>query len=106
MVQATCQSCGSETHWEWEEAFDKFGFSDGDGHIHTWRVKIALEKAGYEIHDEPWGFHNIVITSIKKGNVEFIPVGNKSYTFGVDNPRAFFPKKLIALLDREFPTTT
>ncbi len=41
MVQATYNSCGHSYHWEWVEAFSKFGFSDGDGHIKTYLVSFV-----------------------------------------------------------------
>lgn len=30
-----CDSCGGDLYWRWEEAFDKFGFNDGDGQVKT-----------------------------------------------------------------------
>ena len=30
MPITTCLTCCGEYHWKWEEAFDKFGFGDGD----------------------------------------------------------------------------
>lgn len=48
MPVTTCETCGGDYHWQWEEAFDKFGFNDGDGQVETWQVADVLSKAGYE----------------------------------------------------------
>lgn len=77
----------------------KFGFRDGaNGHL-TECVADVLRKAGYTVTVEPWGIHNVVIDSIRKGGIELIPL--QRIRFGYDQPRAYLPKKLIRLLDRE-----
>ena len=68
-----CLNCGSNYQWDWEEAFDKFGFGDGDGQIETYRVQEVLQSAGYEVESDQWGLHNIVIDSIKKNGLELMP---------------------------------
>ena len=51
--------------WEWEEAFDKFGFGDGDGPNFTDEVAGAIQgKFGYECQLDTWGIHNFMIMSI------------------------------------------
>jgi len=52
--------------WQWEEAFDKFGFSDGDGWNGTHEVEGEIESLGYECETEHWGVHNYMIFDIKK----------------------------------------
>ena len=105
MTVSKCYSCGCEYHWDWTEAFYKFGFNDGDGQVMTEVVKYCLEIDGYTVKCKPWGCHNYVIYSVKKGNKEFIPYDYREYEFGSDDPRKYFPEDLIALLDREFPKT-
>ena len=105
MVQTTCDNCGGTLHWDWTEAFAKFGFGDGDGQVETWQVEAVMAEAGYAVTVEDWGAHNTVITSIKKEGVELIPYDNPAYRFGYDDPRGYFPAELVALLDEEFPPT-
>ena len=52
--------------WEWEEAFSKFGFGDGDGWNGTHEVVGEIESLGYECETENWGCHNYMIFDIKK----------------------------------------
>jgi hypothetical protein len=94
-----CNTCGSTVHIAWEEAFDKFGFGDGDGLVMTDHVAEALRAHGYEVTAEPWGFHNIVIMSIKRGKCQLIPA---KANVGYDDPRTYLPKKLVKLLDAAF----
>ena len=91
-----CQSCGTRHAWDWEEAFDKFGFGDGDGLVMTDSVADALREAGYAVTTEHWGLHNVVITSIKRDGIEQIP---EKVSLGYDNPRDYLPAALISLLD-------
>ncbi len=101
MSITTCPTCGEPHSWSWEEAFDKFGFGDGDGIVMTEHVAEALRKRGYTVTTEPWGMHNVTITSIrtKKGK-EIIP---EDINLGYDAPRDYLPKRIINLLDEAFP---
>ena len=56
--------------WEWEEAFDKFGFDDGDGMVFTGLVAKYIESLGYETHYDG-GFHNTYFGSIKDKFISF-----------------------------------
>jgi len=103
MVCTTCDICGGEYHWNWVDAFDKFGFDDGDGQIETPMVVWALEEAGYNVESTDWGLHNNVIISIKKDSVELIPYDNPEYRFGYSDPHDYFPEYLVNLLDEAFP---
>ena len=96
MSTTICDRCGGEHHWSWVEAFDKFGFGDGDGLVMTDAVVRVLRDAGYTISADPWGFHNVVITSIELNGVERIPEDAK---VGYDDPRDYLPASIIALLD-------
>jgi hypothetical protein len=78
------------------EAFDKFGFGDGDGLVMTSSVADILIEAGYAVETEHWGLHNVIITSIKRDGVEQIPTGTK---IGYDDPRAYLPADIATLLD-------
>lgn len=101
MPIVTCSTCGSDYHWQWEEAFDKFGFNDGDGQVETDTVIAVLADAGYVAEAHPWGWHNIVIHSIKDGNGrELIP---DTTTIGYDDPRGYLPRAIIDILDQALP---
>lgn len=99
-VRTICPFCFHAHEWGWEEAFDKFGFDDGDGLVMTGAVVDVLAAAGYEAKSEPWGIHNIVITAITRDGVPLIP---ESVRLGYDHPRKYLPTELIALLDGAFP---
>ena len=102
MATTDCKNCGGTYHWYWEEAFSKFGFWDGDGQVETWRIEDALREVGYETTAEEWGFHNVVIVSIRKDGRELIP--KDDIKIGYDNPRTYLPREIIALLDEVFPS--
>lgn len=101
MVIEYCPHCGSDYEWSWEEAFDKFGFMDGDGLINTFEVEDVLIAAGYEVELRKWGLHNILIRSIKLDGIEMMPQDNQRYVVGYDDPRDYLPKEIIVLLDKE-----
>jgi hypothetical protein len=103
MPQSECDHCGGTLSWSWTEAFEKFGFGDGDGQVETWQVETILAGAGYEVTVEGWGMHNTVITSIKKNGTEFIPLGDPDVTFGYDDPRGYLPSVIVELLDKALP---
>lgn len=98
----TCHTCGHAYHWHWEDAFDKFGFDDGDGQVMTDAVANVLRTADYEVDAQPWGLHNIVITSICRSGVEQIPA---SAEVGYDDPRTYLPAEIVALLDTKLADT-
>jgi hypothetical protein len=100
MPKTPCEYCAGAFIWRWEEAFDKYGFNDGDGNVETFVVAEVLEKHGYITVCEKWGLHNVVIYSIKKDGVELIPPGAD---VGFADPRSYLPAEIIALLDRELP---
>lgn len=100
MPKTTCDTCGHLFHSRWEEAFDKFGFGDGDGQVETPTVAQVLEDAGYIVEHHQWGLHNDVIDSIQKDAVELIP---KSAVIGYDCPRTYLPAAIVTLLDEKLP---
>lgn len=101
MTFTTCDNCGQRYSWRWEEAFDKFGFNDGDGQVETHTVVETLEAAGYRCKAEGWGLHNTVIVSIKGRNgEELIP---ETAIVGYDEPRDYLPSEIVGLLDRALP---
>src|SRR5690606_11796613 len=63
-VRTCCPTCGHTHHWSWEEAFDKFGFGDGDDLVMTEAVADALRRHGYAVTVTQWGMHNAIITEI------------------------------------------
>ena len=101
MSITTCPTCAQSHLWSWEEAFDKFGFEDGDGLVMTEHVAEALRAKGYVVTARPWGCHNVTISSItnKKGKDQ-IP---DDIVAGYDDPRDYLPKRIVRLLDAAFP---
>lgn len=97
MSTTTCPTCHSDYHWEWEEAFDKFGFNDGDGLIMTEHVAAKLRGGGFAVTVKSWGCHNVTIASIKRDGTELIPFDSISY--GYDDPRDYLPQEIVNLLD-------
>ena len=95
-----CDGCGGKLHWRWEEAFDKFGFGDGDGQVMTHVVEDVLRAAGYHVTSRPWGLHNITICSIKRNGVELLP---EHINVGYGDPRKYLPRKILRLLDKKLP---
>ena len=99
-----CFCCGGELRWSWTEAFDKFGFNDGDGQIMTHEVRDVLTDAGFTGQDTHWGMHNVIVVSIvcpRRG--ELMPTEDGDVRIGYDDPRGYLPKDVVALLDRELP---
>jgi hypothetical protein len=99
MNSTRCEHCGATHEWTWEEAFDKFGFDDGDGMVMTDTIVTALEAAGFTVKAGPWGMHNVIITSIKRKGRELIPAKAK---VGYADPRKYLPKAVIKVLDAAF----
>jgi len=94
-----CPTCGTNIYWRWEEAFNKFGFGDGDGIVMTEHVAKALRDAGYDVTVEPWGMHNVVIASIEQKGVELIP---DDFDYCDGSPRKSLPKHVVDVLDAAF----
>ena len=84
--------------WSWEEAFDKFGFDDGDGMVMTHEVERALEELGYTVSAESWGLHNTVITELSKDGQDLL----EGVDVGYDDPRVYLPDDLVEALDKVF----
>lgn len=106
MVYAICKACGHRYHWEWIEAFSKFGFNDGDGSVETHRVAFALERAGYAVKVGKWLAHNHIIFEVSKDGVDIMPRVGSGFSFGYDHPHLYLPAEIIELLDEAFPTTS
>ena len=85
-------------NWSWEEAFDKFGFGDGDAMIMTHHVELAIEKLGYTVLAESWGCHNTIITELSKDGKDLL----EGVTVGYDDPRMYLPDDLVEALDEIF----
>lgn len=105
MSFSTCPTCFNTVDWTWDEAFDKFGFGDGDGIVMTEHVADVLRAHGYLVEVASWGMHNVTIASIKtRKGAEIIPFDR--IDFGYDAARDYLPKRIIKLLDAAFPDGT
>ena len=84
-------------HWEWEEAFNKFGFGDGDEWNGTHLVEEFLHSIGCkEVECDSWGIHNYMIFRI-------VDKDGKEYEFdGYEDPHNILPKRIIRKLNEEF----
>ena len=71
--------------WTWEEAFDKFGFDDGDGWNGTHLVVDAIESLGYEVVPDSWGCHNYMIFDIKKDGKSILFSEDKEHGHNLDD---------------------
>ncbi len=85
----------------WEHAFNKFGFGDGAYGL-TYLVVDALEELGYTAEEKSWGFHNDIITSIKKNDREIMPIDDPNIGVGYSDPRTYLPVELIRALDERY----
>lgn len=94
-----CGHCGAEIGWAWEDAFDKFGYADGDGLVMTPVVAETLQAYGYRVVYGPWGLHNVVITEVSRDGIALIPAGTD---IGYADPRVYLPREIVDLLDRTF----
>ena len=93
--------------WTWEEAFDKFGFDDGDGWNGTHLVVDAIESLGYECDTDSWGCHNYMIFDVREKGYSAKYQGKSVSTgddpqIGYDDPRSYLPEDIINHLDKEF----
>lgn len=98
-VRSNCPTCGHTHYWSWEEAFDKFGFGDGDDLIMTEVVAEVLRRHGYTVEAKIAGLHNAIITDITRDGVPCIP---DDVARGYDDPRKYLPEDIVALLNFEF----
>jgi len=96
MPTANCPHCAADHYWSWQEAFNKFGFNDGDGLVMTDQIADVLRAAGYTVTVKMWGMHNTVITSIAMNGVELIPT-DLDYRNG--DPSGCLPAAIVTLLD-------
>ncbi len=114
--------------WEWEDAFSKFGFGDGDSWNGTHEVQGEIESLGYKVECDSWGIHNYMIFDIKKdGKSILFPEGNETGEnlnnwlpeveqrikdrsgtrtdvdpLGYEQPYLFLPDDIIEHLDKVF----
>ena len=102
MSHNKCKCCGNSYHWR--EAFAKFGHKDGDGQIQTFRVGHTLQKAGYHVSYLWWRPHNIIIFSIRRNGIEFMPSKYSGYCIGYSDPVEYLPVDILKILEEEFPT--
>lgn len=112
--------------WQWEEAFDKFGFGDGDRWNGTHEVESEIESLGYECETEHWGVHNYMIMDIKKDGKSILFIDEENRTLedwlpeveqrikdrsatrkdveplGYEQPFLYLPDDIIEHLDKVF----
>ena len=94
-----CPTCSTDCSWHWEEAFDKFGFNDGDGLVMTEVVANSLRKRGYIVETHTWGWHNTIINRISRDGISVIP---ETARIGYDKPRTYQLEDIIDILDADF----
>ena len=107
----------TKIHWTWEEAFDKFGFGDGDGlnmtHEVAWAIQHACDQRkkeypkGVDVHTDTWGIHNYMIMDITdkatgKSIYKPHPDEGGEWQIGYDDPQCYLPDWIVAMLDKEF----
>lgn len=102
MIQHKCEHCGNSFHWN--NAFAKFGYDDGDGKVETPYIAQILEDAGYSVKYSRWSPHNILIYSIQKNGIEYMPLDNPNFRIGYDDPRNYLPDDIQAILDEKIPS--
>ena len=100
--------------WEWQEAFHKFGFHDGDEWVGTYLVAQYLEELGYDVDYEGWGMHNTTIIKLAKDGKSLLPhydaegnyiEGNsetEKIKYGYDEPETYLPADLVKKLNEHF----
>ncbi len=103
MSNCKCRYCGNAYHWR--EAFSKSGHNDGDGYIQTLRIGYTLKKAGYRVSYFWWRPHNMIIMSIRKNDIEYMPINTSRHGIGYTNPLDYLPIEILELLEDQFPTT-
>ncbi len=85
--------------WKWEEAFDKFGFDDGDGPNFTDAVAGVLNDLGFECECRVWGVHNYLIIDVTRNGTSIRPDHVEP---GYADPRTWLPPDVVARLDGAF----
>lgn len=109
--------------WSWEEAFDKYGFGDGDSWNGTDIVYPVIDRLdNYNTQVDCWGCHNYMIMDIidtetdksilfsenhewRQDVHERIVArgGDPKEDYGYLDPRLYLPKHIIDALDEALP---
>tara|TARA_R100000654_G_scaffold72528_1_gene104442 strand:- start:411 stop:719 length:309 start_codon:yes stop_codon:yes gene_type:complete len=90
-------------YWKWEEAFDKWGFEDGDGWNGTDLVRTEIE-AKFDNLDtwcDTWGCHNFMIMDIRTKDQD-ATIYEGEPQVGYVCPRTYLPEYLVEFLDEHF----
>ena len=105
--------------WRWEDAFEKFGFGDGDSWNGTDIVASAIDALGYTAECDGWGCHNYLIVDIKKDGKSILFDDNQKWNAEVlkriqargagysehivyADPNFYLPDDILAMLDATF----
>jgi hypothetical protein len=107
--------------WEWEAAFDKFGFGDGDSWNGTNIVASAIDALGYTVECDGWGCHNYLIMDIEKDGKSILFDDNQKWNaevlkriqargggegfsehIGYADPNLYLPDDILAMLYATF----
>lgn len=112
--------------WSWEEAFDKYGFGDGDSWNGTDHVYPIIDRMdNYNTHVDSWGIHNYMIMDIIDNETDKSILfsenpetngwrqdvydrikargGDPKEDYGYLDPRLYLPKHIIDALDEALP---
>jgi len=87
--------------FSWRDAFDKFGFGDGDDANHTDLVADFIRSLGYVVKTENWFLHNYMISQIfDQDNNQLMK--EDEIKVGYDDPGDYLPPRLVAALNERF----
>lgn len=90
--------------WSWTEAFNKYGFNEGETDTYTFEVSDFLADLGYIIETTS-GIHNTYISSLRSPTgVELLAV-NK-FNVGIDDAEEQLPDVLVDALNQKFGPAT
>ena len=103
-IAARCgPTCGQEistkVHINWPDAFNKFGYGDGDGEVYTYEIAEHIDELGLSCVYKQKGMHKEVIESIKCNGKELIP---DATDIGYDCPRGYLPAFIVEHCDKKY----
>jgi hypothetical protein len=84
--------------WEWEEAFQTYGFGDGLDPTHNEDVASVLEENGWKCIRCYCSHNDGYLCELSKGGVKVEISGDEETA----DLRKLLPAEIVALLDKEF----